>query len=222
MPRANFRIPIQRENALADILEHEIAVRTPKIGAPHAALKEGVPRQEHLGNFRGTVFVKPNAKTTRTMTRRMDHREAEIADLEPLFVLKIMIDRQRHLVFETEEGALHLKLLIKRLVGAMKGDLRAACESLLHLTRGTDVVQVTVGLKEVFDLDGHARSGLQTLEALEDRSGFITWVDQHGLPGAGAGEQAAVALERAYDPFTLKHYEASQNRREWIGWLKKS
>lgn len=78
-------------------------------------------------------------------------------------------------------------------------------KALLDLTSGANMVQMTMGMKEIPNLDFSPRCDLKPLQTAHDLLRIIAWVYQNGLSRAGTGQKSTVALKRAHHPFALEH-----------------
>src|SRR5436309_3146092 len=115
MPGTNDRVAVQSENSLTDALEHEIAIRTPEVCPPHASLKKGIARQKGFARACRAILLEAQAEASRAVPRRMDHRKAQVPELDLLLVLEKMIHWKGLLIAQAEKFALHLKIQIKGL-----------------------------------------------------------------------------------------------------------
>ena len=153
MARTDSRVVVERENSLTDIFKHLIAVRAPKIRATHAALKQGISGKDGLRHSQNGVFVQANANASGTMARSMKKAQFKLSDPELFAILNVMVDRQRVLiVIDPKEGSLHLESLVELFVPPMEADFGARM-NLPDFPSGTNVVQMSVCLKQVLDLE---------------------------------------------------------------------
>jgi hypothetical protein len=121
-----------------------------------------------------------------------------------------MINRQRRIVSDPEHRALHLQLLVERLVAAMESDDgalsgSAETELLLYGAGRADMVEMPVRMEEVTHTHWFAIGHDKAFETLQDLLRIIAWVDQRRIARARASDQAAVALKGTDDPFAFEH-----------------
>jgi len=103
--------------------------------------------------------MKPQTNTSGAVARSVKNRNFEISDLELLTVLQILIHRQRLLILDSKELPLLHQILIERLIRSVQEDSGQPPASFLDPASGTDVIQMTMGMEQVFDLDGSSTGG---------------------------------------------------------------
>jgi hypothetical protein len=208
MARADARIIIEGQETIPDAFEHLVLVGSPKVGPADASLKKCISREKSLRDLEPGILVKAKAHTAWTMARGMDHGKLQLPYPQLFPIFQVMVDGQRLIILKAKELALGLKSQIKRFVFFMESDLWASLgyisQFLTDRARGTDMVQMSMSMKEIADFDRSTARGFGLGNRLQNGVGFITWIDQKPMAGLWAHDQPAVTLEGSYDQVFLE------------------